>query len=218
MAEDLVAMKAAIRREVLALRAAVPDAQRQSWSAAMVARIGASAAFRETEVFCSYVPMAEEIQVQSLAREAARRGCRVLLPAFDAGARLYRWRVWDVACPLVSGHWQIPEPVGSGFDVPRGRICILVPGVAFDLQGNRIGYGAGYYDRLLAAARGDRGNEVHVVGAAYPFQVRTSLPTAAHDQSLDALATVDAWHAFQAVSPCHHFDHEIQPENKRKGE
>ena len=193
MSEEMGRAKATIRHQMLALRAAVTEQDRAAWSAAVVERVAATAAFRAADVCCSYVPMPEEVQVGELARIADGRGCVVMLPAFDPVERLYRMRIWDLRKPLRAGHWNIPEPEGGAFDAPMGRICMLVPGIAFDAAGNRVGYGAGYYDRMLQRVRAHAGNQVTAIGVAFPFQLHDALPVEPHDQVLDAVVTASAW-------------------------
>ncbi len=92
---------------------------------------------------------------------------------------------------LQTGAYGILEPVeGAGID--REALCSsgllwLIPGVAFDLRGNRLGRGGGYYDRLLAGAEGTR------VGVAFEWQLVQEIPTAGHDVRVHGIVTEKRW-------------------------
>jgi 5-formyltetrahydrofolate cyclo-ligase len=84
---------------------------------------------------------------------------------------------------LVPGAYGILEPGGAKIVPPAALGLIVVPGVAFDLAGHRLGYGKGYYDRFLLGGRG------HLVGLCFDFQLVTKLPAEVHDVRMDMLVT-----------------------------
>ena len=87
---------------------------------------------------------------------------------------------------VVFGHLDIPEPLSTRPQVPRAAIdFVLVPGVAFDLEGRRLGYGGGYYDRLLPllAPHATR------VAGAFDVQIVERVPAAPHDVRVDTIVT-----------------------------
>lgn len=127
-----------------------------------------------------YLATAEELDLDDfIARTTARR----VAPRWDAVSRTYGLAELTDA-GTVPGHWGIREPLGAA--VPPAAVDVwIVPGLAFTRDGKRLGYGGGYYDRFLAAARPD----ARKLGVAYPFQILSDLPTDAHDARLDAVVS-----------------------------
>jgi 5-formyltetrahydrofolate cyclo-ligase len=132
-----------------------------------------------------YWPIAEEADVCPLMTALDARGHRVALPRVirrDAPLRFLRWRPGD---PLAPGFGAIPEPAADGEAIaPR---VLLLPLLAFDGSGRRLGYGGGFYDRTLAAMRARTG--IEAIGVAYADQEVDSLPAADHDEHLDWVVT-----------------------------
>jgi 5-formyltetrahydrofolate cyclo-ligase len=189
MADMLQKAKAEVRMRLLDKRALMSAEQREAASAAIVARITACDCFRQADSFCSFAPLREEVQVQALALQAVAQGCRIYFPAFDEASRRYRFRAWQADQPLVPGRWNIPEPAGDAFALPAGSVCVIVPGLAFDQQGMRVGYGGGYFDRMLRDVRDVSAKRVTAVGVGYAFQLLDEVPYGAHDEPLDFVVT-----------------------------
>ncbi len=139
-----------------------------------------------------FVPLKDEPDVWPLVEEALAVGRRVALPRFDPVRQAYAaCFVRDLEADLVTGKFGIAEPVpglpaisNPSFDL------VLAPGLAFDVQGHRLGRGKGYYDRLLAEVRGRR------CGVAFEFQVAPDLPVEPHDVRMDGLFTEIQWREF----------------------
>jgi 5-formyltetrahydrofolate cyclo-ligase len=133
----------------------------------------------------AYWPMREEMDVKPLLRELVRLGCAVALPVVVGKGKPLVFRRWRPGMVLQSGTFGLSEP---GADEPEvtPRI-VFAPLLAFDRRGNRIGWGAGFYDRTLAGLRA-RG-PVTAVGVAYAAQELADVPADAHDQPLDWIAT-----------------------------
>jgi len=119
---------------------------------------------------------------------AARRGARVYLPRI-VNYRTSRMEfIADRGLPLRPNRFRIGEPV-SGIRIgARALAVVLLPLVGFDGQGNRLGSGAGYYDRLLAFRHRTRGRPL-LVGVAFECQRCPGLESAPHDVPLDAVVT-----------------------------
>jgi 5-formyltetrahydrofolate cyclo-ligase len=118
---------------------------------------------------------------------ALAAGKVVVAPRVDPPARMLRvFRITDPDRDLETGYHGIPEPRTSCPEVALDRVdWVLVPGVAFDASGRRLGYGGGFYDRLLpfiakAAPR---------VAGVFEMQIVDEVPTAPHDVRVDAIAT-----------------------------
>ena len=125
--------------------------------------------------------------MRPLAQAALDRGKTLVLPRVDAAARvLVLHRVADLDGDVVPGFRGIPEPSP---DLPTVRPadvdCALVPGVAFDDDGRRLGYGGGYYDRLLPQLRPG----VPRIAGAFDLQIVDHVPAGAHDVAVDVVVT-----------------------------
>lgn len=130
-----------------------------------------------------YSPFMNEVQTEQVARRALADGKHLAFPRIT-GDTMQFVTVTDPA-DMAPGAFGIPEPVG-GEVLGLGSIDLLVvPGVAFDLAGHRLGYGKGYYDRML----GDCADTLERIGFAYEFQLVDRLPVAGHDCRLTQLVT-----------------------------
>lgn len=142
-----------------------------------------SSAYRQAGCIGLYCPMLNEVQTELLARRCLADGKRLSYPRIK-GALLEFVAVSGLG-ELAPGSYGIPEPTGEHL-VPYPELELLVvPGVAFDLSGHRLGYGKGYYDRALALC----GPVLERVGFAYEFQVVAQLPADPHDCRLTRLVT-----------------------------
>jgi len=139
--------------------------------------------FRQAECLALYSPMHNEVETAEVARQGLLLGKRMVYPRV-VGELL---EFVEVCRPdqMTPGAFGIPEPCGSQ-PVPFAAIDLLIiPGIAFDFAGHRLGYGKGFYDRVLAGCRPD----AELVGFGYDFQVVERLPAEVHDRPLTVLVT-----------------------------
>ena len=135
-----------------------------------------------------YVSRGAEVGTGALRRLARRRGCRVFLPRIiDFHAHRCLWAA-DSGAPLRLNRFWIAEPTGPAGINARAMPLVLMPLVGFDNAGNRLGNGAGYYDRLMAFRRGVRGAPL-LVGLAFECQRLSHLEPTVRDVPLDAVVT-----------------------------
>ena len=188
MATDIHETKAVLRRQILAALAAMPPKKRVADSARICARLRELPAWRDAGAVLLFAPMPEEPDIWPLLAEALAAAKTVALPRFAAAFRNYRAaRVQDLPGDVVTGHFGIREPAARCLEIPLGEFdLVLVPGVAFDRQGRRLGRGKGYYDRLLAEVRGIK------CGIAFAEQVVETVPAGPADVRLDFLVTPTA--------------------------
>ena len=127
-----------------------------------------------------YHPLGSEVRTDAIVQAARAQGKKVSLPRTEANMiRFYEHRSDD---ELVRGRFGVMEPIPV---VPAGAVdLVVVPGIVFDSQGCRIGYGKGFYDRFLAERHAS-----FSIGLAYSFQVVERLPRGRFDRKLGALAT-----------------------------
>ncbi|MBN2452309.1 MAG: 5-formyltetrahydrofolate cyclo-ligase [Lentisphaeria bacterium] len=176
-----------IRRAMLARRGEVgsPDAPSE-WVAA---RVRGLAAWPRASAVTGYMALDGEVDVGVLLRESLARGIPVWLPRYSRRIGAYEMvAVRGLGKDLARGHFGILEPAPDLPPVEEARrtaddVLWLVPGVAFDEMGHRIGRGKGYFDRLLRSVRGCR------VGVAWDWQVLPRLPCAEEDVSMHWIVT-----------------------------
>lgn len=185
--------KAALRAAMLSRRAALDAGTRARMGGNLVLQLMRWQAWQQADWLGLFAAMPEEVPMDVFGRHAAETGVRMMYPAYDTQARIYRYRGWKPGDPWQVGRWNIPEPAGEAFVALTGHVVLLVPGLAFDRCGRRIGYGAGYYDRMLAMAHATA-DTVTSVGVCFPFQVcEQDVPEGPHDQRVQALATGTDW-------------------------
>ena len=181
MTTDRAAAKDAVRREALARRDAIPMTRRIEASLAL-ADHAAALGVGPGDVVSAYWPIRSEIDPRPLLFALHEAGCRMALPAIVDGALEFRelTRTGEL------------EPAGFGTSAPRAGAPVLDPAIvlaplaAFDAAGNRVGYGAGHYDRALATMR-ERGLHPLVVGLAHAAQEVGAVPAEPHDVPLDGV-------------------------------
>lgn len=177
--------KKALRREMIARRDAIPRDELARIAERLAARVCALPEYRAARSILATMAIGSEWSTRPLIDRARADGKTIVLPRVTTAAprHLEIHAVADMERDLVPGVWDIPEPDASR--CPRLDLAdvdfALVPALAVDAQGYRLGYGAGYFDRLLAG-RGARPRCV----AALPAQfIVASLPHEAHDVPVD---------------------------------
>ncbi len=189
---DIPAQKQAIRRDMVERILAIDQDDRRRQDAHLTDRLATLPGFEAAGTVLLYVSaFAEEITTGPALRQVLSMGKRLVCPRVDRPARRLRlYRVDDPECDLVAGSMGIPEPSRHLAAVAPEEIdWVLVPGLAFDDRGFRIGRGAGYYDRLLPTLRPDAPRWA----LAYDCQWVASLPTQSHDQPLDGIVSPGRW-------------------------
>jgi 5-formyltetrahydrofolate cyclo-ligase len=186
----LLAMdKSTIRSTLLARRKAMAGDAKIRASKLITEYITERDVWKKAHTLMLYLPVNGEVDTWGLFDDCLNRKRRVLLPCCrknEPGCMDF-YRVTDKN-QLVPGAYNIPEPDRNQctfMDDPRAEI-ILVPGVGFDRQGHRIGYGGGYYDRFLADHPMD---DALVIGLAFACQIRDLLPHDPWDKPVDMIVT-----------------------------
>lgn len=136
-------------------------------------------------VISAYLPIADEIDPLPLMLRLAGEGFRLALPVMQGKAEPLCFRRWHPGEPVAKREWGILEPLPSAPEVDPD--VMLVPLLAFDAEGYRLGYGGGFYDRTLAAMRARRA--VVAIGLAFDEQEVPAVPRFELDQRLDWVLT-----------------------------
>ncbi len=146
--------------------------------------LAAQKVWQDSRSILLYAPLAEELDVWALLHETIASGRIAALPRFDGASGTYfACRIQDASADLSVGQFGIREPNERCSQVAEGLDLILVPGVAFDLKGGRIGRGGGYYDRLLASVTGLK------CGVAFDQQIIEDVPMEGHDLRMNYVLT-----------------------------
>jgi 5-formyltetrahydrofolate cyclo-ligase len=185
---DVPAFKSRLRRETVERILTLDPAERAAQQAVLDARfpdlpgLGAS---RTVLLFASTFP--EEIDTRGWLAWSLERGQRLLCPRVDRrGRRLRLYEVRDLTTDLVPGVLGIPEPRPDAPEVAPGEVdWVLVPGLAFDPRGYRLGRGAGHYDRLLPTLRPDAPRRALCLDCQWVDE----LPVEPHDVPLDGVVS-----------------------------
>ena len=185
-------LKARIRKAARARRAQLSEAERRRASSAVTHAVLGLWDLEGAKTVLAYVATGDEVDTEPIIDALGIRGVRVALPRVDEPIGLAIHLVSDKA-ELVSGPFGVLEPALATPRVEPAHIdAAIVPGVAFDPACNRIGYGGGFYDRLLPLLRGDCPR----IGLAFDEQMMDALPVEPHDAALDLVVTPErVWRA-----------------------
>ncbi|HEX4524412.1 MAG TPA: 5-formyltetrahydrofolate cyclo-ligase [Casimicrobiaceae bacterium] len=186
-ADALREAKRALRQRVLAARDSLAPEFRAAASAAISRALAGREDFATASTVLLTLPFGSEWDSMPLLLAALERGKTVALPRVNASARkLELCRLTEPSRDVLPGYRGIPEPQSHCALIAAGAIdWVLVPGVAFDTAGHRLGYGGGYYDRLLPQLRSDAAR----IAGGYEIQLVDFVPAASHDVPVQALAT-----------------------------
>ena len=180
-------MKKAIRDEVLGKRDRIPHAIKAEKDLLIRNSLYMLPEFLDAKTILFYASFRSEVDTHSMIKQALKTGKNLILPkVYKEGHRLLLYELKDLR-ELNAGFMGIPEPF-----VTDERIVsiddidlVIIPGAAFDYSGNRLGYGAGYYDHLLA----ERKRKMPVIALAYEEQIVDSIPPEEHDVQVDLIVT-----------------------------
>ena len=169
-----------LRKLLLAQRSLIMPFQKQQWDLSITAQLKVLLNNHKPKVVHSYISMQNEVNVLPIINWLLDAGIKVVCPK-SLPKRTLENRELTSLNLLESGmygtqHPALPRVYSGSYDL------ILVPGLAFDKQGFRMGYGAGYYDTFLA-----QHPESYKVGVCYPFQLVDEVPTEPHDAQLNEI-------------------------------
>lgn len=178
--EDNTAWRRALRREMVARRAALDEPAHAELSARIVMHLRAALAVPKVVAFCW--PIKHEPDVRAIVADWRENGARAALPVVVAEDAPLAFRTWQAETPLELDRYGIPTPAAGDFVHPD---LILLPLNGFDAAGYRLGYGGGYFDRTLAALS----PRPLAVGVGFEINRLASIRPESHDQRLDWIVT-----------------------------
>jgi len=179
--------KKTLRQETLLKRDAIPENIKEEKDAAIRQRIIRLPEFTDAKTIFFYASFKSEADTIEMIKISLSHGKQIILPRVDKeNKKLLLYKIKDIN-ELAQGYMGILEP-----SVSEGKLTglddidlIIIPGAAFDVLGSRLGYGAGFYDRLLAGMK----KKIPIIAPAYEEQIVDDIPSEPHDVKVDKIVT-----------------------------
>jgi 5-formyltetrahydrofolate cyclo-ligase len=181
----LIDHKRELRRAMLERRASFGDAERQAAAQALVDMYRRERPFAPKGIVTGFWPINDELDIRPLMQALADAGCQLALPVVQGKGRPLVFRAWSPGEPLDAGVFGTAHPTADRPALEPD--ALLVPLLACDEEGWRVGYGGGFYDRTLRGLRARR--SVVAVGVGFSLQFIKAVPHGADDERLDWLLT-----------------------------
>ena len=189
-------VKSHLRKQAKAIRRQLPASAHEARSSAILTRLDALEVYRNAESVAGFISIRTEVRTGPWLQALLDAGKRLALPRidFDTGELQLHWATCLEG--LVPNRYDIPEPPDTWPRVAANDLSVvLVPGLAVDERGHRIGYGAGYYDRLLQAHP-----DSTRIFVGYDFQRVAEVPNTPDDEPMDWVVTDERAYACPARS------------------
>ncbi len=178
--------KSAIRKELLSRRDQIPPEVRKIKNRMIQERLLSLNEFKAAKTVFFFASFRTEVDTAELIKASLADGKRVVLPKVDKDKQeLLLYEIQDFS-DLTPGYMRIPEPLSQEKQMSINDMdIVIIPGAGFDASGNRIGYGGGYYDRLLSGLP----KHIPVIAPAFEEQIMDSIPSEPHDIKVDMIVT-----------------------------
>ena len=170
--------KKALRAQIRGLKRAMTEEQIVTKSVRLGELFAQSELYKNAKTIYGYLPYNQEVRTVAMLEQAILDGKRVAVPKCYGEEMRFIWM--DDLSKVEKGYAGIPEPVADGPVADDETALVLMPGLAFDQAGHRIGYGGGFYDRFLAAEPGHP-----TLALCYDFQMLDQLETEEFDIPVD---------------------------------
>jgi 5-formyltetrahydrofolate cyclo-ligase len=189
---DIRERKVALRADIRARLKAISSTERSDASTNACSLLLSQEIWQKSGSVLFYSAIGNELNLSPLCAEAISQGKIVALPRFAIDINSYTaCRIASFETSLIPGRFGVFEPGQDSEVVPLNQLdLVLVPGVAFDMSGRRLGRGKGFYDRLLNDVRGAK------CGVGFDQQIESNIPVEPHDISLDYILTPTRWLSF----------------------
>lgn len=172
--------KKALRKEIREKKRAMTEEQIVQASARLGEKFLQSDLYRNAKSVYGYLPYNQEVRTTDILRQAQLDGKRVAVPKVYGDKMKFLWL--DDLDQVEKGYSGIPEPIADGPEADDPTALVLMPGLAFDPEGHRIGYGGGFYDKFLAAEPGHP-----TLALCFAFQMLSKLETEEFDIPVDVV-------------------------------
>jgi 5-formyltetrahydrofolate cyclo-ligase len=178
--------KSEIRKKILEHRESIDSDIRSKWDDSIFKRLISSEPYKRSNTIFAFVSFKSEVDTHRIINHAISNHKTICVPKINSkqeGIKIYKI---DSFNQLKKGYFGILEPIEGCMPVDKNSLdLILMPGVAFDRYGGRVGYGAAFYDRFLS----NMNKQVDKIALAYHFQVLDSVPMSEHDIRIDGIIT-----------------------------
>ena len=180
-----------MRQEILNLRCSLSDEELNKKSTEIFNKLVSMDIYCRSKVIMCYMDFRNEVKTGEFIRASLEKGKRIAVPMIsldmNRAKAIIPCEIYNIEYELEKGTLGILEPKNEFRRVldPENIDMVIVPGIVFDLRKNRIGYGAGYYDRFLNST----GKDCFKVGVAFELQILNEIPAEAHDVRLDMIIT-----------------------------
>ena len=176
--------KTELRRRIREKKRAMMPEEIEERSRELGRRFAATEAYRRAKTIYGYMPYNQEVRTVPMLRQAQLDGKRVAVPKVYGDTMKFLWL--DDLNAVAPGAYNIPEPIADGPEADDETALVLMPGLAFDPEGHRCGYGGGFYDKFLAA------HPAHpTLALCYGFQMFDHLETDDYDIPVDAVISAE---------------------------
>lgn len=172
--------KTELRREIRARKRAMTEAEIEERSAKLARLFFASEAYQKAKTIYGYLPYNQEVRTVPMLAQALKDGKKVAVPKVYGDEMKFLYL--DDLNAVAKGYAGIPEPIADEPVAHDETALVLMPGLAFDPQGHRIGYGGGFYDKFLAAEPNHP-----TLALCYEFQMLPKLDVEDHDIPVDTV-------------------------------
>lgn len=180
--------KAVLRKELLQRRNSIPPEVRKVKSSAIRTNLETLDEIKNAGIVLLFASFRSEVDMTGMINSTLAAAKRVILPKVDTGTGTLQ--LFEISSPdeLAPGYMEIPEPPGTAdrklHDINDIDV-VIIPGACFDERGNRVGYGGGYYDRLLSGLQ----KAIPVIAPAYEEQIVDGVPAETHDIRVGIIVT-----------------------------
>jgi 5-formyltetrahydrofolate cyclo-ligase len=172
--------KAQIRSKILLALKNQKEEDRNRKSRVIQRKLLRNKVFKKAKTVMFYVAFGGEVNTEDMIREAKKIGKLICVPVCRKDKTIMQPAALDDYCELKKGPYGVLEPISKALLDPQDLDLVIVPGLAFDKKGNRLGRGKGCYDRFLSTLSGNTPS----IGLAFDFQILPLIPTTNHDVSV----------------------------------
>jgi len=193
MNEPIRQAKRSARKNMKAAIAAVPAERRSAWSAGIAEHVTALPEWKDCKTVLAFLPMQGEVDTTGVLERALLENKILAVPRMYAEDIRFH-RIESTAGPWENHPYGVREPPAT-FPVvdpcaeESGEVLVITPGLCFDCRGGRLGFGKGYYDRVLKRCRRERPGQVFFAAVGFAIQLIDKVPRDAHDCMVDAIVT-----------------------------
>lgn len=176
--------KKEIRKQMLSILESIPENERKNQDESIALKIGELPELCDAECFFAYIGIGYEIKTTKIIEKLLREGKCVCVPLCYGSGKMDAIKITSLD-DLHPGRYGIPEPPANGEKASPSNIdAIIVPGVAFDKEGRRLGRGGGYYDRFMESAINAK-----KIALCREINLIDEVPCEEHDESVDIIVT-----------------------------